>query len=90
MSLLTVLLCLYRIGVPLAHTTYLYAIHPSKYNFLAFQIAALCIGVVVSAAAVTMFWTSVRKHLHNEKQLKEYEGWVHRNMYEKAVRDPKP
>ena len=86
LSLIPVFSCLYRIGVPIGHTTYLYIIHPSKYNFLAFQLVSIGAGVTISAIAVALFWTSVRKHVHSDKQLRAYQSWVVRNQFEKAVR----
>ena len=85
MPLLGVFLCVARIALPIIHTTFLYAIHPSKINFLALQLAAIGLGVLVSGIAVVQFFRSVPSIVTEQLQLREYYAWVKRNQSEKAV-----
>ena len=86
MPLLGLLLCIVRIALPIVHTTYLYAIHPSKVNFLALQLAAISISVFISAVAIVRFFRAVPKIVKDPGQLQVYNAWLKRNLFEKSVR----
>jgi hypothetical protein len=85
MTLLALLSCLSRIALPTIHTTWLYAIHPSKQPFLALQLTAVCLGITISTISVVMFFTGIPKHIKSKSQMKEYRKWLGNNLSEKAV-----
>ena len=85
-ALFSLLLCLARLGLPTLHTTWLYAVHPSKHPFLALQLASVAAGLGVGVVTVVCFFRGVRSHVQDRRQVELYDRWVHRNLVEKAVR----